>query len=74
MYRSYSSMSLLLFDLLNEVGYHFCILKYVYDVVVKSSRSLSHLMMSFLYLFVVRIITQCGWPSGPSPLQWRSQF
>jgi len=28
----------------------FCILKYVYDVVVKSSRSLSHLLTSFLFV------------------------
>jgi len=27
----------------------YCILLYVYDVVVKSSRSLSHLLMSFLF-------------------------
>jgi len=27
----------------------FCILKYVYDVLVKSSCSLSHLLMSFMY-------------------------
>ena len=32
----------------------FCISHYVYDVVVKSSRSLSHLLMSFLLLNVVR--------------------
>jgi len=34
MYRNYSPMSLLSFDLLNEVG-SFCTLKHVYDVVVK---------------------------------------
>ena len=42
-------MGLLSFNLLNEVGCLFCISKYVYDVVVKSSRSLSHLLLSFLY-------------------------
>jgi len=40
-------MSLLSFDLLNEVG-SFCTLKHVYDVIVKSSRSLSGLLTSFL--------------------------
>ena len=32
---------------LNEVGPLFGILKYVYDIVVKSSRSLSHLLMGY---------------------------
>jgi len=36
--------------LLNEVGPVVCILKYVYDVVVKSSRSLSRLLMRFMHL------------------------
>jgi len=32
----------------------FCIVKYVYDVAVKRSRSLSHLLMSFLYICALK--------------------
>jgi len=34
---------------------------YMYDVVVKSSRSLSHLLLSFLYAFSYVVFGLVGW-------------
>ena len=53
-------MSLQSFSMLNEVAVLF-ILKYVHDIVVKSSRSLSHLLMSFLYISLL--------PTSVDPIQ-----